>query len=198
MDAAAYLAQAIQLLPSGKAWQVTPDSMLGQLLGMSADGSAALDTLANSLLDEVDPRTTTQMVADWETVVGLPNACTPASTDIDDRRAAIWQKYTDQGGQSLPYFVALGVSLGYDIVIRELSQFTCESRCTDHVGDAQWAFTWKITVRPVDEDTPPLAAFQNPGFECIIRTASPAHMVPIFSYPALPVPTLWFDFTEGL
>jgi hypothetical protein len=38
---------------------------------------------------ELDPRTTTELVGEWERAVGLPDACLPKATTIEERRAQI-------------------------------------------------------------------------------------------------------------
>ncbi|CAL4866741.1 hypothetical protein MMA231_00985 [Asticcacaulis sp. MM231] len=196
MNALEYLDQAVKLLPQGKVWQVTPDTIMGKLLLAFSDGMARVDARMMALLEEADPRTAADTIAAWETLVGLPDACTGELTDLDDRRAAVWQKYTDRGGQSPEHFKAVASGLGYDVDIIQYEVFSCESRCGDFVRDSGWAFAWTVVVKPVDEDTPELGA-TIPGLECIISRSAPSHTATFFDYPAAPVPTLYFDFTQG-
>lgn len=198
MDASDYLSQMLQLLPRGKAWKATPDSLLGKLLMAFPDGSARVDARMLDLLAEADPRTATELIGAWEETVGLPDGCTGALTDLDDRRAAVWQKYTAQGGQSAEHFKAVAASLGYDVRIDEYDVFTCVGRCDDFVRDTAWAFAWTVVVKPVDEDSPDLGPFQSPGLECIISGAAPSHTRALFDYPTMPAPTFHFNFIEGL
>lgn len=198
MKALAYLDQAIKLLPKGRAWQVSADTWMGKLLLAHADGAARVDDRLLALLEECDPRTATEMIDAWEELVGLPDPCTGELTDLDDRRMAVWQKYTDRGGQSAAHFKEVAARLGYDVRIDEYDVMRCDGRAEDLVRDRAWKFAWTMVVRPTDEDTPDLGGFRNPGLECIVGRASPAHTTVLFDYPPLPEPTFWYNFVDGL
>lgn len=83
-DQAAYLAQLRALMPSGAAWPRHDDARLSQLLsGFSAE-LARIDGRALQLFDEIDPRTTAEMLLDWERVAGLPDPCAQQVLDIGE------------------------------------------------------------------------------------------------------------------
>jgi uncharacterized protein YmfQ (DUF2313 family) len=77
MDASAYLSQLIALLPLGDALAREPGSRLERLLSVPAAELARVDGRVEALLLESDPARTTEMLADWERALGLPDICYP-------------------------------------------------------------------------------------------------------------------------
>ena len=77
MDASAYLSQLISLLPPGDALAREPGSVLERLLSVPAAELARVDGRVEALLTESDPARTTEMLADWERALGLPDVCYP-------------------------------------------------------------------------------------------------------------------------
>lgn len=74
---------------------------------------------ANNLLLEMDPRTTVQLLDDWERVYGLPDAGLMSATTIPQRQARLTAKVLQTGGMSKPYFQALLEQAGYTVIIDE-------------------------------------------------------------------------------
>lgn len=77
MDASAYLSQLIGLLPPGDALAREPGSVLARLLSVPAAELARVDGRVEALLTESDPSRTTEMLAEWERALGLPDVCYP-------------------------------------------------------------------------------------------------------------------------
>jgi uncharacterized protein YmfQ (DUF2313 family) len=77
MDSSAYLSQLIGLLPPGDALAREPGSRLERLLSVPAAELARVDGRVEALLLESDPARTTEMLADWERALGLPDVCYP-------------------------------------------------------------------------------------------------------------------------
>jgi uncharacterized protein YmfQ (DUF2313 family) len=80
MDASAYLSQLIGLLPPGDALAREPGSRLERLLSVPAAELARVDGRVEALLLESDPARSTEMLADWERALGLPDICYPNET----------------------------------------------------------------------------------------------------------------------
>lgn len=211
-SAAAYQAQLGALLPTGRAWPREGDSTLMQMLGAWADGLARVDGRAADLIEESDPRTTLEMLADWERLLGLPDSCFGAPDNIAERRVAIAQRLSAVGGQSRAYFTALASSLGYAVVIDELAAARCGSRIGARIGGPDWAFTWRVRVLPINENLDEsqryfaqarcgsrcgvrIRGWGAIDLECLIRRHAPAHTTVLFAYDVDPEPLVWFDFT---
>lgn len=151
--------------------------------------------LAVAILAEDDPRTASQMLADWERVLGLPDECVVASGAVqtaDQRRAAAAAKLATVGGQSRQYFIDLAAALGYPgATIDEYRPFNCNSNCNDALWSEADRFAWQINL-PSDGGTflfncnspcdAPLAAWGDEAVECRIQRLKPAHTTAIVAY----------------
>lgn len=210
MDAAAYRDQMLQLAPPGKAFPRHPGSSWGRLLHGLAEELARVDARTGQLLDEADPRTTLELLPDWERVAALPDTCTGKPDTITERRAALVSRIASTGGQSIPYFVGLAASLGYYVEIQEYRPLEAGFDCGDECRGDDWAFVWTMRVL-IDEESyvDGLAEFvagSSAGdylrgwgaldLECVIGRARPAHTVTLFAYITEPDAVFWFDFTE--
>ena len=186
-----YLRQLQALMPQGRAWPIEDSAALSQLLGGFSDTLSRNHNRAADLIDEADPRTTVELIADWERVCRLPDGCSVLSgATLGERRAAVVAKITARGGQSRAFFVGLAAALGYAISIDEHRPFTCESACDDPLNDDPWRHAWTVkapatTVRDFTCDSPcnePLAVWGNAALECAINSLKPAHTHAIFGY----------------
>lgn len=193
LTSADYLESLQALLPQGFAWPRAADATLTRLLLAWAGELARVDARAADLVEEADPRTASELLADWERVAGLPDPCVAAfgvTQAAGERRAALVARLTAIGGQGAAYYVALAAALGYTITITEHRTFTVKSKVNDPLNDAEWRFAFSIhapldtvrhfTVRSgVNE---PLASWGNELLECVIRRLKPAHTHALFAY----------------
>jgi uncharacterized protein YmfQ (DUF2313 family) len=186
-----YLRNLQTLLPQGRAWPTEAGAVLTKLLGGVAAGLARVHNRALDLVEEADPRTTVELITDWERICDLPDDCAPAGGGtLAERRDAVVARITARGGQSRAFFIELAARLGYEITIDEFHPFTCDSSCDDPVNDEEWWFAWRVnapeeTVREFTCDSPcdePLATWGNELLECNLSRLKPAHTTPIFAY----------------
>jgi uncharacterized protein YmfQ (DUF2313 family) len=151
-----YVSEFQALLPSGAAWPRATDAVATELArGLTAE-FARVDDRAAQLLLEMDPRTTTELIADWERIAGLPDPCADsAPSDLAGRRAAVTARIIARGagGPSVTFLTDVVAALGYDrahIVIRRFAHqpFTCESACVDELNPetAGWMYLWEIVA----------------------------------------------------
>lgn len=144
------------LLPSGPFWDAPEGSVKLELIRGLTREFERINERSEQLLLEMDPATTTELVADWERVFGLPDPClASAPTTIEGRRAAIVSRLIARGGDgpSVPFLTDIIVALGYardHVVIRRFHHqpFTCESACTDALDpdEVGWMYLWEIIV----------------------------------------------------
>lgn len=113
MSADNYREQLQALLPRGSAWPRDAGAVLTQVLDGMAQEFARVDVRVDNLLDEVDPRTTFELLTDYERVHGLPDPCVTDALTIDQRRNALVSKFSGLGGQSTAYFLSMLERLGY-------------------------------------------------------------------------------------
>ncbi len=192
MTAEDYRDQLLALQPPGAALPVDPDSTWGRLLQALADELARIDGRADDLVDEADPRTTYELLPDWERVAGLPDACTPDGHTVDARRDALTGRIAGIGGQSAAYFIWLAADLGYSVTITEFRTADAGAAVAgDAINGEPWRFAWQVNapqttvtdaVAGSSGAGEPLRAWGNELLECVLRARRPAHTTVLFSY----------------
>ncbi|HBJ85111.1 MAG TPA: hypothetical protein DDZ88_14820 [Verrucomicrobiales bacterium] len=186
----AYARQMRQLLPRGPAWNFAEDGPFARLLLALGEEFARIDARAGDLIDEADPRTTLELLDDWERVAGLPDSCTGVPEDIHERQAVLHQKITGLGGQNAAAFIEVAARLGYQVEIAEHRAAQVNMRCGDRANGEVWAFAWTVHVRPFEGylTASEFLAYAKAGdpvgvrirgfgavdVECVIRRAAPA------------------------
>lgn len=188
-----YLQQLQALLPVGPAWSREPQALITKLLGGWAEEFARVDNRAQDLLNEADPRTTSELLADWERVAGLPDPCVTVDTNVDQRRAALVAKLTSLGGQSRQYFIDLAVSFGYSgVTIDEYRPMNCTDDCNDALVSQADRFVWTINLPSTSgvfvmncdsACNSALQAWGDQAIECRINRYKPGQTTVIFAYP---------------
>lgn len=207
-----YAGLMAQLLPRGAAWDFAPDGpFAGLLLAFGAE-FARLDARVLALVEEADPRTTLELLPDWERVAALPDSCTGAPDNVGERQVALHQKITGLGGQSRADFIEIAARIGYEIEIEEHRPFRAGMACNQPATDEAWAHAWTVEVQPPDglfEAEEFIAHFKvgdrvgtrirgfgSLDLECVISRAAPAHTQVIFAYAVDPEPAFWIDLTN--
>ncbi|MCU0919031.1 MAG: YmfQ family protein [Burkholderiaceae bacterium] len=193
-DADEFAAQLQALLPQGAAWLVEAGTVLRRLLGALAAEFARVDGRARALADESDPRRTSEMLDDWERMLGLPDACTQAASGLEERRAVVQAKVLlgAEGLQSPAYFVDLASRLGYGATVQE---FASEQDAIDAgipYSGSGWAHTWRLNVDAEVAVTlfragsaragDPLRSWGIHPIECRVNHAKPAHTRALYAY----------------
>lgn len=186
-------AQALAgLLPTGPAWPREPESTLQKFLLALAAELARIDGRATVLVYEADPRTASEMLADWERVAGLPDPCVEAAQTVVARRQALLGRLTSSGGQSRAFFILLAAALGYTVTITEFKTLAAAiSAGIPYVGDS-WANTWRVNVPETvavrefragaGSAGEALRTWGNEVLECQFQRMKPAHTSVLFAY----------------
>jgi uncharacterized protein YmfQ (DUF2313 family) len=187
-----YQEQLLELLPPGPAWPRELDTVLAKLLLAEADELARADGRADQLLEEADPRTTSEMLADWERVVGLPDECMDLGPTPEERRQRLHQKLAWQGGQSAAFFLNLLEVLGYPgCTITEFPPMRANSRCDSALNQGGWRYAWRINVpssvvirnmTAISPCSAPIRRWGDSSLACILAGYRPAHTVLYISY----------------
>lgn len=198
-----YLQQQQALLPPGLAWSPEPEAILNRILAGLAVVWARVHGRALALVEEADPQTARETLADWEENLGLPDKCTAnTATTLQERRAAVIEKYVTKGNQSVARFYELAEDLGYNVSIKEHRPFICGiSRCgaSGDVlnGGPDVRFVWTMTP-----DGPRVTRFRcgvsappeklckitrAEDLECKLKQSAPAHTLPVISYQEITI-----------
>jgi uncharacterized protein YmfQ (DUF2313 family) len=187
MDAAAHARVLKKLLPPGRLWNLLPDSVLSLLFLAFGDELARVDGRGEDLIEETDPRTATETLSDWESMLGLPDEdiiAIPVSDE--DRRLAIVQKFIRRGGQTPAYFIRLAQACGYtsdqhyitEGYAATVARSWGNTHCNDLLRGGGWAHVWEFHI-----EVPGVGSFlTQEELEAVIRRAAPAHTVAVFFY----------------
>lgn len=188
-----YLGQLQALLPRGLAWARQASGVLTRLLLAWADEFARVDLRCDDLAEEADPRTTSELLLDWERVAGLPDPCVTISQTIEQRRSALASKLTYAGGQSRAYFIGLAEGMGYPgATIDEFALMTCNDDCNDSLYSIADLFTWRLNLSGAtggvflmtcnSDCNGALQSWGNEALECRVNKFKPAHTAALFAY----------------
>ncbi|MCX7061329.1 MAG: DUF2313 domain-containing protein [Gammaproteobacteria bacterium] len=175
MTAEDYAAQLAALLPTGAAWQPSPETLLGRLLLAIGSELARVHARADTLRIEADPRSTTELLPEWEITAGLPDPCVSGPQTIEQRRAALLARLTGTGGASRAYFIGVAAAYGYTVTIEEPALHTWRMRSAEAVGISRFRAGLSTAGDP-------LASFGNEAFECLFNRIKPAHTALLFAY----------------
>jgi uncharacterized protein YmfQ (DUF2313 family) len=192
LTAADYLELCQNLTPYGPAWPREPDAFVTRLLDAWAQEFARIEARIDALIEEADPRTAIELLADWERNYGLPDECYPEAATIAERRGRLLQKIAFQGGQSKQFFIDFVAALGYPgATITEYKPFKANSKCNAPLNQGGSRYAWRISVPSSSTSVrfkansrayEPLTRFGDPGLACILAKYAPAHTVLYIGY----------------
>ncbi len=144
----------LALWPRGAAWgspdgmAAPTDSVLAQFTRALLGGFADLYARLYGITQESRVLTLNDSLADWEADFGLPDACSPATTEAGRRRALL-SRVRSAATITPQDFIQLAHAEGYDIAIEEPAVFECGfSECGGHhtVGDVRQEVFWIVHV----------------------------------------------------
>lgn len=184
----------LKLLPNGLAWNKDRTSNLSKLIEAAAVEFSRLGVRAEDVLKEADPRTSNELLPDWERFYGLPDECEQEldQTSNERRYKLLNRAITVRGGQSRQFFIDYIEALGFDVTITEFQQFRAGiSAAGDALTNGQdWVNTWQINAPASlayeftagSRAGEPLRVFRNDSIECSINHIKPAQTLVLFAY----------------
>lgn len=150
----------------------------------------------DTLMRELDPRTTTELINRWERLCGLPDECIPAGTQtLRQRQQRLDAKVNLAGGINEDFYLAQLAALGRPdatITRYDKSTFTCSSACTDAVNAPEWRYYWQVNMPAATNTTwmtcgdpcdSALRIWGDTVVECVLNKLCPSHTYVIFKYP---------------
>lgn len=184
----------LDLLPTGRAWNRSSKGTLATLLeGIGAEFER-IEKRSYNLLRESDPRTSTELVSDWERFLGLPDECdTETDSSLERRFKLINRALSFRGGQTPQYFIDFIQALGFTATVYEYKEFRAGlSRAGDPISNGiEWVNTWQLNLPAtlsyefsagISTAGEPLRVFRNESVECSIGHIKPAQTYVIFAY----------------
>lgn len=193
MTEADYVEQLWALLPPGPAWHRDLNPDLAQAFAGWASALFKADAQLVRLIEEADPRTTSDLLPDWERVAGLPDACAIAfggDQTVGQRRAALLARLVSSGGMSIAYYTAVAQALGFAITVTEFRAPTVEDDVNLALVDDAWEAAWQINaplatsgdMTVLDDVETPIAYWGNALLECVMQRLNRAGATLVFNY----------------
>lgn len=190
MNQQSYASQLAKLLPRGLLWAETASNKIGSLIDAMAAEMARIDARSDDMLNEADPRTTFELLPDWERNYGLPENCSLEAQNLEQRIEALVAKVNFEGSLSIPFFIDLAASIGFEITITEFDVYTFESNVEAPFYGVEWRYAWQVnapavtvTYRTTESDVEtPFASWGNELLECTFQRTKPGHTRVFFTY----------------
>ena len=175
MTAADYADQLGRLLHRGRLryWLLRDAAFSALLEGLGAM-LARVHVDIDALPGEIDPRTTTRLLPDWETFCGLPDGCLPGGGTLTQRRNAVVARLTSTGGASSAYLIQQSAVYGYTVTIDELGP--------NHIRINSAESTAVVMATCNDDCDTPLRTWGNEQHQCLIDRIKPAHVQADYAY----------------
>lgn len=163
--------QALQkLLPPGAAWTRDSNAEITALLQGLAVEPQRVEDRGVDLFEEIDPRTTDELLPDWERVAGLPGSCQTPVT-VADRREVLHQLLLGHGDPNLAFWQDLVEAAGFTFLsIEEYRPFSAGDDAGDHVIGTNWVFSWVVSVGS-------RTAVLNAILQCTLESLAQIHTV---------------------
>jgi uncharacterized protein YmfQ (DUF2313 family) len=179
-----------KLFPRGFAWN--GKNLLKLKKGMAPE-YVRTDDRAEDLINELDPRTTDEMLPDWEELTKANEGCAPVAEGKAERQRRVSEKLTSRGGSSKPYLIRIAAALGVPITIEEFQPFRVgRNRVGDRLNGEDWK-NWFWVIAPsylrkvfrVDKNRVGDRLVEvATDLECEIREKKPANTKVFFKYTA--------------
>ncbi|MBM9400389.1 DUF2313 domain-containing protein [Gluconacetobacter azotocaptans] len=183
------------LFPPGWAWQAVHrhQGNMWAMLQPVASVFAQIEQAAEALLPQVDPGMATDLLDDYERVLG-DDACIGSVTTLPfaQRQTFARVRWTRPAVVSIPDIISYAASLGYTVTVTEFQPAYADlMRAGDPLNSVEWDFAWQITAPGVSIQEfvagsscagDALAAWENTLLECQMRSVNPAHAVVLFGY----------------
>lgn len=71
----------------------------------------------NQICSEYDPTTTTDLIVEWETAVGIPDCCFSNTGSLEDRRKQVLLKLAGINATTAKQFENIAAILGFDVTV---------------------------------------------------------------------------------
>lgn len=160
------------LLPKGFAWEQV--RLHGLWTGVAKEFSR-VDDSAESLLRDIFPQDTIDLLSDWKKTVDVPDECTPSGLTDDEAREQIVQKLSVIGSLSASVYEKIALDYGVTTTAGLSGVFrTGAGRCGDRLQGVAWLFDFTLEL--------PIGGVNNEIIECTIIKLKPAHTTVTFTY----------------
>ncbi|MGG2141247.1 YmfQ family protein [Symbiopectobacterium sp. RP] len=174
------------LLPPGPAWD-KEDPLIKGL----APSLAQAHQHADSLMIEINPAQSVELINRYEKLCGLPDKCLAnRQQTTGERQQVLDAKVNTVGGISEAFFKKQLEILGYPTATIE--QFQHLDSTPDPSWGDKWRYYWRVNIPAqanvrwmtcISDCPSPIRTWGDSAVECVIRRQCPSHTHVIFAYP---------------
>lgn len=138
-----YKGALVRLFPKGYAW-------IGKNLRLLQEGIAnefaRIHVRAIDLIEESDPRTTVEMLPEWENFAGLPDDTSDLAPSIAERQRHLSQKILSRGGQDQHHYEEMAENLNIDNVDVSNVRLALygRARCGERLNAYHWLHWFEV------------------------------------------------------
>lgn len=197
------------LLPPGRLWTPREQPVFLSFITSIVTEFCRVDDRADEMKRTVDPRTASEALDLWESMLGIPDECTPDGQDLVERRSQVVQKLTNIGGLSKTFYEFIGNQLGFDITVENRRSFlagrsvagdpisndfdvpfVAGTECGKQLRLIGWKYYFNVDMPATAADHfvagsvagTPIVVFSNELIECTIRKIKPANAGVFFTF----------------
>lgn len=164
-----------QVMPRGKAWPRDQNADLTRFLRALARRLSRAEANGDMLLAEMRPETTFQLLEEWEGYLELPE-CGLARGSIEERRAAVVEKYHRKGWLAPWQIEAVAAALGFTVSVHVILPHHCLRSCMYPLYPARYRWLLQIDVQEIkggrftciDNVMTPLLSERASALECVL------------------------------
>lgn len=181
-----YTTLLYHLLPQGPAWNKE-----NPLLDGLAPSLTRVHQRGDTLMNEIDPSQTTELIDRYEALCGLPDSCAPPGLQsLRQRQQRLDAKINVPAGINETFYRSQLDALGYTTATIE--QFQNLDISPDPEWGEYWRYYWRVNI-PSDANViwqtctsacdSAIRTWGDTVAECVIDKLCPSHTVVVFAYP---------------
>ncbi|HHE1214566.1 TPA: YmfQ family protein [Vibrio parahaemolyticus] len=133
-------------MPRGILWQRETSLDLYKYANGYAPRLERVEASADSLLFEMRPETTYELLPEWEEYLGLPECSAQPSDNFEYRRWAVVEKYHRKGGLQAWNIQKLAEDLGFTVEVDETFPHHCLRGCNYPLWEQKYRYILRVTV----------------------------------------------------
>lgn len=175
---------ARELYPHGPAWTRDPASVTYQVLAAVAAAAVDVELQIEKFRAETDPTRTSELLAEWERALGLPDGCLPVGADEEARRSAVVARLAGLQAVSEADLVAFLAALGFTVTFQYFTPMVAGMGAGLPDYGPEWQFVFAVHY---------WGGGNRALLECSLPHILPAHVVVLFFYGEFGVQPLFLD-----
>ncbi|HDZ3732002.1 TPA: YmfQ family protein [Vibrio harveyi] len=133
-------------MPRGVLWQRATSLDLYKYAQGYAPRLEQVEASADSLLFEMRPETTYELLPEWEEYLGLPECSSKTGDNFEYRRFAVIEKYHRKGGLQAWNIQKLAIDLGFTVEVDETFPHHCLRGCNYPLWEQKYRYILRVTV----------------------------------------------------